>query len=85
MIDYDEIYDFIEGWIAYAKNANTYKLRKKLLADFESKFPNEILTKEINRYLHIQKKYYPAPCTNTEKRHGIHPTNKFEGILLTIL
>ena len=55
-IDYDVIYDFIEGWVAYAKNADTYKLRKKFLADFEREFSSEISTKEINRYLNIQKK-----------------------------
>jgi len=26
-----------------------------------------------------------ASCTNTRKRHGIHPTNKFAGILPNIL
>ena len=55
-IDYDTVYDYIEGWIAYAKNANTCKLRKKILTDFESDFPNEISTKEINRHLKIQKR-----------------------------
>ncbi len=54
--DYDEIYDFIEGWVAYAKNADTYKLRKNVLAEFEITFANEISTKEINRYLKPQKK-----------------------------
>ena len=55
-IDYDNLYDFLEGWVVYVKNANTYKLRKKILADFESKFPNRISTKEINRHLKTQKK-----------------------------
>ncbi len=48
-IDYDVIYDYIEGWLAYAKNANTYKLRKNLAEKIEMSFPNEISTKEINR------------------------------------
>jgi len=46
---YDEIYDFLEGWLAYAKNANTHKLRKKVLQQVEQKFPHEISTKEVNR------------------------------------
>ena len=50
-ISYDKIYDTIEGWISYAKNANTYKLRKKILKKIEPKFRNEISTKEINRHL----------------------------------
>jgi len=55
-IDYDSIYDSLEGWIAYAKNANSYKLRRKIAAEFEKDFANEISTKEINRYLKIKKK-----------------------------
>ena len=48
-IDYDIIYDFFEGWFAYAKHANTHKLRKKFAVEIESFFPNEVSTKEINR------------------------------------
>jgi len=50
-IGYDIIYDFLEGWIAYAKYANTHKFRNKTTRKFECMFPNEISTKEINRYL----------------------------------
>jgi len=50
-INYDSIYDSLEGWTAYAKNANAYKLRRKIIAEFEKAFANEISTKEINRYL----------------------------------
>jgi hypothetical protein len=49
-ICYDAIYNFMEGWIAYAKQANTYNLRTKIITGFESAFPREISTKEINRY-----------------------------------
>ena len=48
-ITYDQIYDFMEGWLAYARNANTYHLRKRFLADYETKYLSEISTKEINR------------------------------------
>ncbi len=50
-IGYDEIYDSLEGWIAYAKQADTYNLRKKIIAQFESIFSQEISSKEINRHL----------------------------------
>ena len=53
---YDIIYDFLEGWLAYARHANTHKLRKKILAGFEDNFFGEISTKEINKYLKMQKK-----------------------------
>lgn len=47
--EYDKIYDFLEGWCAYAKHANTYKLRKQVLMSIEELFTPEISTKEINR------------------------------------
>jgi len=48
-VAYDTIYDSAEGWLAYAKHANTCRLRKEFLRRFEKDFPNEISTKEINR------------------------------------
>ncbi|MAG20534.1 hypothetical protein CL618_03825 [archaeon] len=51
-IDYDKVYDFIEGWLAYAKKANTCKLRKKIVRKFEKDFPNELSIKE---YYKIKK------------------------------
>lgn len=50
-ITYDEVYDFLEGWIAYTKNANTHNLRKRIINEINHKFIGEISTKEINRYL----------------------------------
>lgn len=55
-ISYDVIYDFLEGWIAHVKHANTYTLRKKIMASVELKFSREISTKEVNRYLKEKKK-----------------------------
>jgi len=52
----DTVYDFLESWISYAKNANTYTLRKKILQRFEEQFFKEIFTKEINRSLSRRKK-----------------------------
>jgi len=48
-IDYDAIYDFIEGFLAYAKAANTHKLKKKITKEIETKFPNEMSSKEFNK------------------------------------
>ncbi|MAG78260.1 hypothetical protein CL616_02745 [archaeon] len=56
-ITYDKIYDSLEGWLAYAKNANTYKLRKTLLKQIENL--NEISTKQINHYLKKTPTPYP--------------------------
>ncbi len=42
VLDYDDIYNFVEGWTAYAKNADTHNLRKSILADFESEFSGEM-------------------------------------------
>lgn len=48
-----DVYAILEGWNAYAKNADTYKLRTKILKGMEQKFTNEISAKEINRHLKI--------------------------------
>ena len=54
-IDFDVLYDLIEGWSAYSKNANTYNLRDKILNPLECRFGGEVSTKEYNRYLKTQK------------------------------
>jgi len=51
LIEYDAVYDLFEGWCAYAKNASTFKLRKKILNEFDRKFAAEISTKEVNRMM----------------------------------
>lgn len=50
LIDYDAIYNFLEGWMAYARNANTYKWRGRITSSIEERFVGEISTKEIDRY-----------------------------------
>ncbi len=54
-VDYDCLYNFMEGWIAYARHAYTYKLRQNILTEFEIKFSGEISNKEINRELLKEK------------------------------
>jgi len=49
-VDYDKIYDAVEGWVAYSKTANCYKTRNKILKPIEAKFGGEISTKEYNRH-----------------------------------
>ena len=48
-IHYDTIYECFQGWIAYASNGNTYKLRRKISKEIEAHFPHEISTAELNR------------------------------------
>ncbi len=48
-VSYDVVYNFLEGWLAYARNANTYTLRKRIMAFVEKEFSHEISTKEVNR------------------------------------
>ncbi len=49
--NYNVIYDSLEGWLAHAKHANTFKIRTKVVEQFEKKYSTEISTKEVNRYL----------------------------------
>jgi len=58
-ITYDDVYNFMEGWCAYAKHANTYNVRQKILQEFEQRWPHEISTKEINRFLKINPTSLP--------------------------
>ena len=67
LIDYDELFNFIEGWCAYARNANTYKLKKNALKRFESLFPGEISTKEIPK-CHKNHLFF----TTSQKRILVH-------------
>ncbi len=63
--EYDSVYDFFEGWMAYAAHANTYTLRKKIIGDMERSFPDEISSKDINRYIKTSsstKRYMPNFC-----------------------
>jgi RNA-directed DNA polymerase len=54
-IDYDKIYDSIEGWIAYSNKGDNHNMQNKILRPLEQKFGGEISTKEYNRYLKTHK------------------------------
>lgn len=57
--NYDKIYNFLEGWFAYTRQANTYNLRNKVIAELEKGFPGQLSTKEINRLI---KEYKKVTC-----------------------
>ena len=48
--DYDKIYSRLEGWFAYTKNGNCYKLSRDIIKQFEAFFPNQISSLEIDRW-----------------------------------
>ncbi|MEK7224827.1 MAG: RNA-directed DNA polymerase, partial [Bacteroidota bacterium] len=52
---YDTAYNFLQGWLAYARNADTYKVRMRMSENFIYLFPNEISSIEINRLLKYSK------------------------------
>ena len=54
--NYDQIYDFLEGWLAHIKNFNTHNQRINLLNDFQENYSQEISSKEVNRILKAQRK-----------------------------
>jgi retron-type reverse transcriptase len=67
-VNYDEIYDFLEGWAAYSKYANTFKLRRKHLAQAEELFGGALSTKEFNRYSKLtnhQRHNYSVQAAST--------------------
>jgi len=50
-VDYDKIYESMQGAFAYMKHANTYRLRNKLTKQMEDYFPNEVSEIELNQRL----------------------------------
>lgn len=48
-IDYDIVYESLQGWTAFAKKANSYKLRMRISDINDKYFPGEISTIEFNR------------------------------------
>ncbi len=54
-LTYDEVYDYIQGWFAYAKNANTHKLRHKITAIIDSFFIGQMSMIEIDRWIKTMK------------------------------
>lgn len=70
-IDYDKIYDAVEGWIAYTKTADIYNSRIKILKPIGDKFNNEISTKEYNRHLKDEKKRKFLVSQNAENKDNI--------------
>ena len=56
LIDYDKVYDCFQGWFAYIKNANTYKLQKNIKQKLQEYFPNEFSTCELNKLVKESKR-----------------------------
>lgn len=50
-INYDKIHSIFEGWLAYTKTANAYRLRKRFISNFEQKFFGQIANVEIGRWM----------------------------------
>src|SRR3990167_9396325 len=47
--DYDSLCVYLEGWIAYAKFANTFRLRRRISRFIELVFPGNISLLQIDR------------------------------------
>jgi retron-type reverse transcriptase len=48
---YDKVYDFLEGWQAYSRQANIYKSRSIIFKEIEILYFHEISGKEIDRLI----------------------------------
>lgn len=56
-INYDKVYSIFEGWLAYARHANTHKLRERFINEFENMFPNQVSAVEVNRILKVDTNF----------------------------
>ncbi|MBI5872129.1 group II intron reverse transcriptase domain-containing protein [archaeon] len=52
-IDYDTVYESLQGWTAFAKKADSYKLRTRISNITDEYFPGEISTIELNKLIKI--------------------------------
>ncbi len=50
-LNYDTIYDFLEGWFAYSNYADNKKIRDDILLILNTKFKSEVSRKEVNRLI----------------------------------
>ncbi len=53
--NYDSICEFLEGWMSYAKQANTYNLRHKIADIIESNFTGNVHSLQIDRIIKQEK------------------------------
>ncbi len=51
ILSFDDFYNILEGWISYAKNGNTYKLRNIINNEFKERTKTEVSSKEVSRFL----------------------------------
>ena len=49
--DYDSICEFLEGWMSYAKHADTYNLKSKITENIENNFKGNISLLHIDRMI----------------------------------
>lgn len=54
-ITHDQIYEYLQGWMAYAKHANVYNMKKKIAEEMQKTFPDKIANIEVNKLLKMQK------------------------------
>lgn len=54
----EQVVDQFQGWLAYARNANTYNLRRNVTKEFNNLFPIEVTRQKINpkKHYNIQEK-----------------------------
>ncbi|MEK6809389.1 MAG: reverse transcriptase/maturase family protein [Nanoarchaeota archaeon] len=56
VIDYDVVFDSMMGWFAYAKQANTFRIREIIGRKLEESFPNQLSSIELRKIIKISVK-----------------------------
>ncbi|MEK6853674.1 MAG: reverse transcriptase domain-containing protein [Nanoarchaeota archaeon] len=62
MVDYDNVYDSMTGWFAYAKQANTYHVRRMMGEKLDQFFPNELSSIELRKIKKLSANKIQAYC-----------------------
>jgi len=55
--NYDSLCEYLEGWMVYAKHANTYNLRNRIASLVESSFQGNISLLQIDRLIKIYRSF----------------------------
>ena len=53
--NYDELCDYLSGWVAFSKQCNSFNLKKRVSLLVESKFKGNISLQQIDRQIRFSE------------------------------
>jgi len=88
-INRNKVAEFLEGWMSYAKHANTFKYRKKVIKNFNKKFPTDnkrrLLDSSKKTANFLKKLDYSKLEFSTQKTHFLLTKKKMKPKQIALL